>query len=141
MNIEELVTIRPMVETDQNFVSQSWLKSLRSSSAYFHSIPEKIYYDTHRASIIKNFENSNCLIAHPNGEPTLIVGYLVYEERDSPHYVILHYSYVKRSFRKMGLASLLIDFVSTDRSLIATHYTDKIKNLTFNPYMFKTERL
>ena len=141
MKIEELVTMRPMVEADENFVSNSWLKSLRSASPYYHSIPKKIYYDTHRSSIIESFRTSNCLIAHPNGEPDLIVGYLTYEERNSPHYVILNYCYVKLKFRKMCLASLLIDSISDDRSLIATHYTDKIKNLTFNPYMFKTERL
>ena len=139
--IETLVELREMLPDDFSFIRSSWCKSLRSGSYYHHSIPEKTFYAAHKAGINDTLENAKCLVATPANEPNIIVGYLVYEERGSDEYVVLHYCYVKKMFRMMGLANLLISIASKDRQLIATHYTNKIKKLVFNPYMFKTEHL
>jgi len=141
--IEELVTLRELNrDTDMNFIIQSWLKSLRVASPFYRSIPKQMFYEAHKRSILETMDQleCSCLVASPANEPNIIVGYLVYEER-SPVYAVLHYTYVKLNFREMGLANLMINKVAADRKLIATHYTRKIKNLSFNPYMFKMERL
>lgn len=140
-NIQALVSLREMIADDSNFVMNSWSKSLRSGSYYHHSIPGKLFYEAHRIGIKETMQYARCIVATPIDDPNIIVGYLVYEERDSDKYVVLHYCYVKKMFRRMGLANLLISIISKDRELIATHYTNKIKKLCFNPYMFRTERL
>jgi len=142
-SLKDEILIRQMKAEDSNFVVNSWLRSLRSSSPYFHSIPEKIFYTAHKNGIIATIERpeAKCLIVTPKDSPDIIVGYLVYEDRNTPHYCLLHYCYVKHKFRGLGLANYLIGLVSNGRSLVSSHYSSKIKNLSFNPYMFKMERL
>ena len=141
--IIDLVDIRKLEQSESecNFVMHSWLKSHRDQSKYHRNIPYLLYYAGQQAGIKKTMENSECLIASPKGEPGIIVGYLVYEDRGSDDYVILHYCYVKNKFRRMGLADHLIAEISKGRKLLASHYTSKIRNLTFNPYFFRTEWL
>lgn len=140
MQINNLVALRNCNHGDINFVYSSWLRSLRQGSAYYRSIPHKIYFKAHEASIKNTLTESSVVIASPVSEPEIIVGYLVWEDR-SDRYVVLHYCYVKKEFRRMGLATHMINSIAGDRDLIATHYTDKFRNVHFNPYFFKQEYL
>ena len=136
----DLIELRPLGDAEKNFVINSWLRSLRAHSSHFAAVPAEIYYEAHAQSIKNCIAENNCLVATPRNEPEIIIGYLVWEDR-GPKYVVLHYCYVKSNFRKMGLASILVDMVAQGRTCYVTHYTNKIllKDLRFNPYFFKQE--
>ena len=140
-SIEKLITIRPMKPDESEFVSHSWCKSVRGSYRVMRAIPRKVFYACHQAGVDATMKVSNCIVASPIDQPTLVVAWLVYEDRGSPDYVILHYCYVKKQLRGMGLHKILIDQVQNGRELVATHYTNRIKNLCYNPYFFKQEHL
>jgi len=142
IDLDALVNLREMNADETNFILSSWLKSLRAHSVYFGAVPDQIYYEAHGESIKATLECSNVLVVTPRDSPDIVVGYLVYENR-SDKYVILHYCYVKNSFRRMGIAKLLANQVIDDRPVYVTHLTNKIqmKDLRFNPYFFKQENI
>lgn len=144
MAISDLVGLRGLKESDKNFILNSWLKSLRAQNQFFAQIPAKIYFEVHAKSIQRIFHTAQALIAHPINEPDIVIGYLIYDPSPG-RYVILHYGYVKNSFREMGLFRLLLDSARAGvKDAVATHYTNLSllgETIKFNPYFFPFERL
>jgi len=140
-NTIDMIDLRPLGVGEENFVINSWLRSLRAHSAHYAAVPAEIYYEAHAQSIKNCIAENHCLVATPHGEPDIIIGYMVWEDR-GPKYVVLHYCYVKNSFRRIGLAKILVKMVAEGRTCYVTHYTNKIllKDLRFNPYFFKQEQ-
>lgn len=134
--IEDLIEIRAAEKDELNFVLHSWLRSLRSASHYHRKIPSKTFYDSHAKIIEGILERGHCLVVNPINLAKIIVGYIIWEHGDDET-VILHYVYVKESYRKMGLSKFLIETVSYGRDKIATHFSELIKDTTFNPYLLR----
>ena len=142
IEVKTLVSVRPMREDEENFILNSWLRSLRAHSNYFTNIPSSIYFEAHGDSIRMNLSHSKVLVATPRDDDDIIIGYIVYEDR-TPKYSIVHYVYVKGHFRKMGLAKVLYALATDSKPVFVTHITNKIqmRDMKFNPYFFKMERL
>ena len=136
------VEIRGAYLEDVNFIFATMLKSYRHASTFARKISNDVFYKYHRAfldSCLKR-PNSQVLIAHPKGEPDVILGYLLTEKRDTGENVI-HYTYVKKSFRQMGVARALWqkldkqDYTITHYTVDADWITKKYSNLIYNPYL------
>lgn len=66
-------------------------------------------------------------IAHPNDDHDTILGYLCCEISDHP---VVHYVFVKETFRKMGIARLLLKHSGVDlNKLMFTHWTFPVDEL------------
>ena len=64
-----------------------------------------------------------------------ILGYMVWTDTSIP---VLHYIYVKKPFRKMGIANLLAKELKEKESVYHTYESTVAKgydNLIFNPYI------
>lgn len=125
---------------DVSFIFATWLKSYRYSSSFAKKISNEIYYARHHLVIdlILKRTGSKVLVAHPKGEPDVILGYVVTEKQTDGAEVV-HYTYVKKPFRQMGIAAALWKNL-TKKDYIITHYTTdadwlvKKYNLTYDPY-------
>src|ERR1700677_4935251 len=141
MTISMPIEIRPAYLEDIPFIFATWLRSYRHSSTFAKKISNDIYYLRHHLVIdlILKREGSKVLVVHPQGEPDVILGYVVTEKQPDGAEVV-HYTYVKKSFRRMGIAETLWKELDKNKSYTFTHYTtdaewlNKKYNLIYDPY-------
>lgn len=123
---------------DRNFIINSWLQSYYGCSATHH-IKRQQYYIGQR-DIINNILESpitKTIFIRPIDWEDGIIGYVIYNSNT------IHYFYVKNVYRKMGLASKLLDtitkledikYISHFKEPHTRFYVEKY-NLTYNPYL------
>src|SRR5271165_681887 len=109
--MESNFTIRLGNKEDLPFIFSTWLKSFRYSSSFAKEIDNETYYKFHQQVIERILSRSPSIyIACDQLHPDTVFGYIVYE---GP---VLHFAYVKKSFRKLGIARALLpytpDFIS-----------------------------
>jgi len=134
--LEDLIEIQLLEPQMRNFVLNSWLRSLRAGNSHYRRIDANIYFDNHEVLINKCLANSVTLVATPVEHPSLIVGYIVFDDPPISESVIIHYCYVKSDYRKMGIATYLFNLASQNRPAILTHDAGELPNTTYNPYEF-----
>ena len=134
------ITIRPALETDLPMIYSSWMKSNRKSGLAADILNE-IYYDEHRKVIEGCFHRGEILIACDSENESVIIGYLA---ASSGPDTVLHYVYVKQMFRKLKVASTLIQHVFPDfghKLTVTSHVPRNVQaamikfKLCYNPYL------
>ena len=132
--------LRPLTEEDYPFLYNSWLKSYRFS-LFAERITNTIYFEDHHKLIEKILNNSKILIACNPSDPSQLYGYIVAGEEEGG--LVVHFLYVKHTFRNMGIGKTLLDAVghSSDTASVYTHHTrmaDKLAskhNFVYHPYL------
>ena len=132
----EEIEIREALPADLNFIFATWLRSYRHSSAFAKYVSNEVYFYWHQRIINNALERgARILVAHPKGDPEVIIGYLCYEYQGSK--LVGHYIFVKGPFRKMGIAKSLLAAKETFDCY--THRTEdflKLKlEIEYNPYL------
>jgi len=137
--IEKQISFRAMKSEDEPFIFSSWLHSYFASSNFCINLSKTTFYGYHHKIIEHALKESYVLVAYPNTDPDVILGYLVWESTP-----IVHYLYIKESFRDEGLATYMIHTIASDLSkLTVTHLTDSVcvehvrkkYDLIYNPYL------
>ena len=134
--------IRLAEDKDMAFIHGSWLKSYRNNGMA-KDILNEVYFDNHR-KIIESLQAKGAIyVGHPDGEPDLLMGFVAIDDAK-----ILHYVYVKQTFRKMQVAQTLIKKFIPDFTVKLTEVTHIPKNaraamikfkLCYNPYYLYKE--
>lgn len=138
--ILEQITFRQPSETDLPFIFSSWLKSFRNSN-FAKNISNDTYYPEHHRIIEDIFKISTVLLACDKSNVENIYGYIVAAKLDNMF--TIHYVYVKHTYRRMGLAGLLIEAFPHDPSEPAYYTHDtymanvlaKKYRFEYNPYL------
>ncbi|MEZ0209216.1 MAG: hypothetical protein ACAH17_03525 [Candidatus Paceibacterota bacterium] len=134
------IAIRDAQEGDIPFIFSSWLKSFRPGLVCRH-VDNTIYYAEHHKVVEKILKRATCLVATDPADPATIYGYLVFERIDG--ILTIHYSYVKHTFRAMGVLRQLLKSFEHDwnNAGLFTHSTIlgarlSLKyNLVYHPYI------
>jgi hypothetical protein len=132
--------IRSAQAEDIPFLYSTWLKAMKYDSDIGLSVRKSIFFEQYRQILDNILSDSKVLLAvHPD-EPNVIFGYLVYQEPN-----ILHFSFVKETFRRLGIASDLVKIAMAGSPIyIMTHQTrflneiaDNLRHysLTHNPFL------
>lgn len=121
MEVDLPLIIRPPVEQDLNFIFNSWLKSYRNSSFAEH-IPNDIYFTFQKEVIRLLLERSTIFVAVNPEDSSQVYGYLVFEDN------IVHWCYVKFTYRKLGVMRKLLKATGCD-SYLCTHINKNFSNL------------
>jgi GNAT superfamily N-acetyltransferase len=133
MKAEIKIQFREAVENDLEFVFSSWLHSYRVSPLA-RTIPKTSYYEGHHKVIERLVVKSRVICAVDPEDSNHIYGWCCWENSTTP---VLHYVYVKFSFRRLGIGSRLIEPVGTE--FLYTHETAPFKALCqagkYNPYL------
>jgi len=132
--------LRPMIEDDLPFLFNSWLKSYRFSH-FGEKITTTIYFEDHHKVIDNILKNNKVVMACNPEDPSQLYGYIVAGREDD--ILVLHFIYVKHTFRNMGIGKTLLDAVghSSDVASVYTHHTrmaDKLSakyNFVYHPYL------
>ena len=134
------IRLRSSVKEDLPFIYNSWLKSYRFSH-FGEKITNTIYFTDHHKVLENLIKQSEVLIACNGEDPSQVYGYIVGGAREGVF--LLHFLYVKHTFRNMGIGKTLLDAMGHDSSSAAvyTHHTrmaDKLAskhNFVYHPYL------
>ena len=138
------IKIRPANEEDVAFIFNSWLKSFRSSP-FARVLSNEIYFAGHHKLIEKVLRRSQVSVVCNVDDSSQIFGYSVTERITGV--LVIHYIYVKDSYRNMGIANTLLQNAGHDKRNFScyTHHTkpcDLIASrysLLYQPYAFFLE--
>lgn len=127
-----LVEIRNGIVTDKDLIHATWLRPLYYDNDLFGEIDRDQYFKTYDQVIKKILERPAIWvrIACLRDDPDVILGYAVVEKD------ILHWVYIKKAWRELGLAKKLIPPYITQFS----HATNlglmiRPKDWIFNPFI------
>ena len=136
MSDTDLIKTRGYIEaSDKNFIYKTWLRGLYYGDDWVGEIQDSIFYPNYNDVIDEIFSRPTVQInmAVLKDDEDVILGYSVSEPLNS----VLHWVFVKKSWRRIGIAKMLIDFEPS----IVTHLTFVGKslknryNLIFNPFL------
>lgn len=130
--LNNLIFIRPGELTDLPLIYASFLRGLYYDNEFFNMIPKKEFMENYKGALTSLLDKSKITIACLKEDPDVIVGYTI----TNPS--VLHWVYVKSSWRKQGVAKLLLPTIPT----FFSHFTSlglslnkqKNYNLIFNPF-------
>lgn len=130
---DKQIEIRESYESDRNFIYSTWLRGIYFGNDWFHEIPSDIYYKNYQLVLDEILKRPKLTIsiACLADDKDVILGYIVYEQ------TVIHYIFVKESWRKMGIAKKL----SPTNITVCTHLTNIGKSLkkkydiVFNPFI------
>lgn len=135
MNKSDLIMIREfMPEQDKNFILATFLRGLFYGESWFSEIKKSIFMDYYNKVVnhIIDSPKTSISIACLKEHPYTILGYAILSKPD-----IVHYVFVKKKWRGIGLAKDLVPSSATT----ATHLTKvglaitKKKGFDFNPFV------
>lgn len=146
MEAKKLKNVRLRIANDEDlpFIFNSWLKSFRDSF-FSRDIPDTIYFSDHHKIIEKILKNSVVMISCNEDDPTQIYGYAVGSQEDG--IFVLHYIYVKYTFRSLGIGTLLLKSFghSGETASVYTHHNNLAHklaskyNFIYHPYLMFIE--
>lgn len=106
--MREAPTKNPEDSEDFGYILKTLTQSLHKQP-HLKAIPNTIFFPQ-ETQILKSIlrQGAQVLVASIKGYPDDLMGYLIYDKRFSDCNV-LHWMFVKGSYRRMGLASLLLE--------------------------------
>lgn len=121
--------VRNIHRDDVPFVTNSWLKSFRESPEN-KQVKSTFYFADGHKLLEEIIPRSVVLVVCDRQDPHQILGYACYEMFDTA--LILHYIYIKHTFRSMGIASTLMRYAvgaEAPPALFYTHMTRKFRRM------------
>lgn len=136
---KQLISLREGEADDAPFILNSWLKSYRVSN-FARTITNTVYFEGHHTVIRNILKKATVLVACNQQNPSQIYGYLVYEKVDNVP--VIHYCYVKHTFRGLGIGKkLLLSAKTLEEPGVFTHHTKSAERsavkyaLVHHPYL------
>lgn len=141
-NIKELpIRFRNPKGSDRALILNAWLKSYRRAFCT-EGITNTIFYAEHH-EVAKSILDRGCvIIACDDTDPNVIIGFIAAEVVDVA--LVVHYVYVKNSFRGFGIGKLLYETLKAQENpeiIYASHMTDNVsraakrREIIYNPYL------
>lgn len=122
------VKIRPALEADVAFIFSTWLRSYRDS-VFAANISTTVYYAEHHKVVEKLLKSSEVYVACAADDISELYGYICAQKVDG--ILVVHYAYVKHSFRHLGIGGQLLGVLEYDpaKASIYTHLTKTARSL------------
>jgi GNAT superfamily N-acetyltransferase len=102
-DLPENVVLRPVRESDLNFIRSSWLKSYRP---LYTMVPNPVYYAVYHGVVegLLARPTSRTVVACASDHDDHILGYACAEPTEQR----FHWAYVKEPFRRIGIGRALV---------------------------------
>lgn len=123
-------TFRPYTPDDIPFIQSSWGKSYYADGPGNTLFQAQAFHKFHRPlrEAVLNKPNATAIVCSSKDDPSFILGFSIVEKPEEP-LLILHYLYVKFSFRGEGIAKELFQRSLSIRPVLYTHETTKSKSI------------
>jgi len=124
---------------DTNFIFNSWLKSYRSSN-FAKDQCNVVFFENYKKVVSDLIERSLITIVCNPEDDNHLYGYIVFENLPGNN-LLVHYLYVKHTYRKQGIAKQLVGSVRTSSNPILTsHHTQVCKTSKSIIYIYDPYR-
>ena len=126
------IKIQPATPEVLNFILNSWLTSYSKLSHFAKGIPSRYFFHHHHTLLAAILSHAECLVAVDQEDPNLYYGWIVFDPKTDP--ACVHYCYVKKNFRKLGIGTELLAStgIDTNEPWAVTHqtyaWTDQIQS-------------
>lgn len=114
--------IRLAEPSDVQFVVGTWIEGYRRGSPWAHRLRDRVFFRHHQPIIAALLERSEVLVACDQSDPRVIYGDIVYE-LSSPEGPAVHWVYVKKSLRRLGVAAHLLAATGLPQDLAGVNIT------------------
>lgn len=104
---EAICTIRPAVPDDVAFIADTWLEGYRHGSPWANRLTNQVFYSHHHPVVHALLARASVLAAVDSEDPQVIRGYVVWEP-ETPEGPALHWIYVSKAWRRLGIAARLL---------------------------------
>lgn len=127
--------MRNYLPEDEAFVMATFLRGLYYGDSWFSYVPKDIFMNNYKkiaAAIISRSTNT-VKIACLKEDPSVILGYSIL----SADYETVHFVFVKKAWRKQGIASGLVPKTAkavTHLTHLGRQLMPKLKDSVFNPF-------
>lgn len=100
-----MITLRNSCQADESFIYATWLRSQYYGNTWFKQIDKNIFFNNYKRVVSDYLITAHVQIACLDSDPDVVVGYAVYSADGK----ILRWVYVKRAWRRLGIAKKLVD--------------------------------
>lgn len=121
--------VRDWNQSDRAFIADSWLNTLRAASLETRRADWQCWRAFHNQRIdgILDDERTRVRVVAPPDDEFTVYGFLVYRETTTPHDPgLLHMLFVKKPFRKDGMARDLLDGIDLE-GMSFTEWTAEVE--------------
>jgi len=151
--VEAKFLVRPAEPDDFAFIFSTWLKSYRYNNQDVSRVPAELYYRKHHEVIARLRDRCALPVACLPDSPAVIIGFAALElppallntsslPPPAPAPPVIHWVYVKRAWRRMGVATRLLGQLSPS-ACCHSHWTSAIhpwahvkwSGLRYDPYL------
>lgn len=113
------IKVRAFREADIPLVMDSWMETYRSAPDV-RLVPNEVYFPTQRRVIRALMARCRLAVACDPNDEDQVYGWVAWEERERD--VVIHYTYTKGIFRRMGVARRLWQVANpSGKDVVATH--------------------
>lgn len=124
-------TIRQATKEDEAFIYATWLRSQYFGNTWFKQMEKDAFFDNYKNVVAARLASSLVLVSCLESDPEVVLGYAVY----SPDKTTLHWIYVKRAWRQLGIArELAAPEITSVSSLTKIGKALMPKEWKFNPF-------
>lgn len=132
MDIVQNVLLRKPIKDDENFIFSSYLKSFRCSSDNLR-MDNDVYFFNFKRIIEHLVAKNNISILCDVADHNLVIGYCIHDTRNDD-VTVIHYIYVRYTFRKLGMARILFQAATKGNKVtVATHCNRVLDDIRRNP--------
>lgn len=125
-------TIRPMTADDEAFIYATFLQGLYHGNGWFGKIDKTVFFANYHKVIEALLSRAVVKVCCLSDEPDVVLGYSI----TSHDQQALHWVFVKKAWRKMGLAKQLIPpTTNTVTHITRLGETIMPSHWTFNPFL------
>lgn len=126
---------RKFKETDRDYVTRSVLFSFLSGSKECQRINKDSYMQAHNQTVNKLLDTCECIVICDPEDNDLIYAFSIFE--NLKNYDILHYLYVRKDFRHLGLVKEMIAKIIKVKNVGLSHLTDDFRPARLKKYWDK----
>lgn len=120
LRAQDGIVLRPAEAGDRNYVLSSWLRSHRSDSGQARRQGPD-YWERHHRVVEALLGRAATMVACWSDDPDVIIGWACTEDRT------VHYVYVRKEFRRMGIARMLLEPMLREAGVQYTHTTNVVR--------------
>jgi hypothetical protein len=127
--------LRKFKETDRDFITRSVLMSFMNGSKEVQKINRDSYMRAHNTTLNKLLDKCECIVSCDPEDQDLVYGFALYDNGEV--FDVLHYIYVRKTFRKNRVAAELLSTIQNKRNLAISHLTDDFRPARLKKYWEK----
>ncbi len=122
-------TLRPGMLSDEPLIYATWLRSTYYGNSWFKMVPKEVFFENYKKIVAARLASSQVMVCCLEEDPDVVLGYSIFTED------ALHWVYVKKAWRGLGIARDLIGGASTATTMTKLGRLANKGRLMFNPFM------